>query len=235
MIPNHEQQEFIKDKLLGRFKCRETYEELYDHVLTALAAVPDDAPFFEAVNNIIENDLGGAKAIRLIESKYIKIAIKECILNYFRCIGQCLTSFLVLSIIALTIIYYLLMQHEWFNAVIGQVITSFIILLPTAIIVRKNIIALGKTPVKTLTMDYAKTTIRPFGNIFMLFFPTFLWMASKQVCSSLQNAKLIPRQIDYYGMPVNVATVLFFITLVHAVAYYKLYKGWHKTLMASYL
>lgn len=235
MIPNHEQEEFIKDKLPGRFKCRETYEELYDHVLTALAAVPDDAPFFEAVNDIIENDLGGAKAIRLIESKYIKIVIKEYVTDYFRCIRQCLTSFLVLPIIAATITYYLLMQHEWFNAVIGQVMTQFVILIPAFNVARKTVNTIANAPVKTLTMDYAKTTIRPFGNIFMLFFPTFLWMASKQVCSSLQNAKLIPRQIDYYGMPVNVATVLFFITLVHAVAYYKLYKGWHKTLMASYL
>jgi hypothetical protein len=235
MIPNHEQEEYIKDKLLGRFKCRETYEELYDHVFTALEAVPNDVPFFDAANKIIENDLGGAKAIKSIENKYLKIAIKEYITDYFKCISQCLTSYVMLIIIPATIGYYLLMQYEWFNEVIGQVITSFIILIPAAIVGSKTVNTIANAPVKTLIMDYAKTTIRPFGNIFMLFFPTFLWMGSKHVCSSLQNAKLMPKQIDYFGMPPNVATVLFFIILVHAVAYYKLYQDWDERIMASYL
>jgi hypothetical protein len=234
MIPNHEQQEFIKDKLLGRFKCRETYEELYDHVLTALETVPDDIPFFDAVNNIIENDLGGAKAIKSIEIKYFKIAIKESIADYFRCIGQCLTSYFMLIIIAATIGYYLLMQHEWFNAVIGQVITSFIILVPATIITSKTIVARKKMGWGTPKMDYAKSSLKPLGNSFMLFFPMILWPVTQNVCSSLQRAKLMPRQIDYFGMPVNIATVLFFIILIHAVAYYKLYKGRGEEIMASY-
>jgi hypothetical protein len=235
MIPNHEQQEYIKDKLLGRFKCRETYEELYDHVLTALEAMPDDATFFDAANNIIENDLGGVETIKLIEAKYFKIAIKEYIADYFRCLWGCLTSFLILPIITLTIVYYLLMQHEWFNAVIGQVIPTWIVLIPATIILRKGILVRVKVPFKTLKMDYAKTTIRPFGNIFMTFFPMMLWPVVSIVCMRLERAKLIPRQIDYNGMPVNVATVLVFVFLIHAIAYYKLYKDWGKVLMKSYL
>ncbi|MGF7079911.1 hypothetical protein [Mucilaginibacter sp. UYCu711] len=235
MKPNQEQQNFIKAQLQSITYVQETYEELYDHVLTALEGVPDDAPFFDAVNNIIENDLGGAKAIKSIEAKYLKIAIKEYIFDYFRCLGQCLTSYFMLIIIAATVGYYLLMQYEWFNAVIGQVITSFIILIPAAIVGRKTVNTIANAPVKTLIMDYAKTTIRPFGNIFMLFFPMLLWTNVSLVCMKLQRAKLIPNQIDYNGMPVNVASVLFFIILIHAVAYHKLYKDWHKTLMASYL
>jgi hypothetical protein len=34
-------------------------------VLTALEAVLNDGPFFDAVNNIIENALGGAKASKI--------------------------------------------------------------------------------------------------------------------------------------------------------------------------
>lgn len=234
MIPNHEQQEFIKDKLLGRFKCRETYEELYDHVLTALEAVPDDASFFDAVNNIIEHDLGGAKAIRSIEAKYFKIAIKESITDYFRCVGECLTSFLILPIIALTIMYYLLMQHVWFNAVIGQVITSFIILIPASVTVVNKLNVLKTVGYAPPKMDYAKSSIRPFGNIFMLFFPMLLWTNVSLLCMKLQRAKLIARQIDYDGMPVNVATMLFFMILIHAIAYYKLYKDWNKEIIASF-
>lgn len=235
MIPNHEQQEFIKDKLLGRFKCRETYEELYDHVLTALEAVPDDAPFFDAANNIIENDLGGAKAIKTIEAKYLKIAIKEYIADYFRCTGELLTSFLILPIIAYTIIYYLLMQHEWFNWFIGQGIPSFLILIPG------GIVAFNKLRVHTIVgwkapkMDYAKSSLSPFGNMFMLFAPIFLWTEGSSICLRLQHIKLMARQDDYYGMPVNVATALFFILCVHAIVYYKLNKDWHKKIIASYI
>jgi hypothetical protein len=234
MIPNHEQQEFIKGKLLGRFKCRETYEELYDHVLTALEGVSDDAPFFDAVNNIIENDLGGAKAIKSIEAKYFKIAIKESIADYFRCFRECLTSFLILPIIALTTIYYWLMQYEWFNAVIGQCITQFIFFIPASIILANKLNAhtiVGWGPPK---MDYAKSSVKPFSNGLMGFFPLLLWSNVSIVCMKLQRVKLIPNQADYNGMPINVATILCFIVLVHAVTYYKLNKDWHKKIIASF-
>jgi hypothetical protein len=234
MIPNHEQQEFIKDKLLGRFKCRETYEELYDHVLTALEVVPDDVSFFDAVNNIIDNDLGGAKAIKSIENKYFKLAVKESIANYFTCIGQCLNSFWVLPIIVTTIAYYLLMQHEWFNSVIGQVIASFIILIPGGVVVVKKLRVHTILGWKSPKMGYARFGIRPFGNNLMLFLPIFLWTITSDICIRLQRAKIIASLDDYNGMPVNVATVLIFIILVHTVAYYKLYKDWNKEIIASF-
>jgi hypothetical protein len=231
---NYDQQEYIKDKLLGRFKCRETYEELYDHVITALEAIPEDAPFFDAVNNVIENELGGAKTIRSIEGKYFKIAIKEYIADYFRCMSQCFLSSLIVVIVAITVMYYLLMQYEWFNGVIGHSTPQFIILIPGGIIVWKGINSRANAPTKTLKMDYAKNSVRPFGNIFMLFFPMFLWMLTSDVCLRLQYAKVIATHEGYYGMPVNIATVVLFIMLVHAVAYYKLYKYWHTIIMASY-
>jgi hypothetical protein len=69
------------------------------------------------------------RLVKSIETKALKIATKESIADYFRCTSaSSLTAFLVLPMRALTRTYYLLMQHEWFNAVIGQVITACLIL-----------------------------------------------------------------------------------------------------------
>jgi hypothetical protein len=232
MKPTQEQQEFIKEKLLGMLKVRETYEELYDHIISALETVPEDVPFLDAVDNVIENSLGGRRGIRAIQARYVKIAIKEFIADYFRCIGRCLTSYTMLIIIPAVIIYYLLMQYDWFNGAIRETLPIFINIVPAAIITSRTIKARIKQG-QVLRVDHAKSNIKPFGNIFMLFFPIMLWELMSIGCMFLQNIKLLTRQIGYYGMPVNVATVVFFIILVHAATYYKLYKDWDKAIMAS--
>ncbi|MFD2145510.1 hypothetical protein [Mucilaginibacter antarcticus] len=79
----------------------------------------------------------------------------------------------------------------------------------------------------------ANLIIKPFGNIFMLFSPMMIWPLVSIFCMWLERGGLIARQPDYNGMPINVATVLFFFIATHSLIYYNMYKNWSKQLLAS--
>jgi hypothetical protein len=233
MKPNAEQQEFIRQKLQGKLKVRETYDELYDHVLSALDKVPDDGLFASAVHQIIEHDLGGKRAMRAIQIKAVKIAVKDFIGEYFTSLGQSLKSPAMFIILPATVIYYLLMHQEWFWGVTGQTLPTFIILIPATIISANHLKVQKQRGWKTNKTESAKLLIKPIANGFMLFFPMILWPQTSIICHYLQRAGIMQKQIDYYGMPVNVATVLFFVISLHALVYYKMYKGWATQILAS--
>ena len=55
--------------LSGYVKYKETYEEVYDHVLTALENSDNIKPLDEAINIILLNDFGGFAGLRLLERK----------------------------------------------------------------------------------------------------------------------------------------------------------------------
>ncbi|MBC7401119.1 MAG: hypothetical protein H7289_14365, partial [Mucilaginibacter sp.] len=84
MKPNQEQLTAIENILGQVSKYRETYDELYDHILSALETVPDDVPFIDALHNIVENELGGGPGIAVIEAKYKKATLKEIGKKYLK-------------------------------------------------------------------------------------------------------------------------------------------------------
>jgi hypothetical protein len=107
-----EQQESIENLLGSITKYHETYEELYDHIISALETVPDDTPFAGALYNIVENELGGKPGINKIEVRYVKVAAKEIIKRYFKYLGQYLMSPFTLVVFALTGGLYWLTKGE---------------------------------------------------------------------------------------------------------------------------
>ncbi|MES2807058.1 MAG: hypothetical protein V4619_00435 [Bacteroidota bacterium] len=234
MKPNAEQNEFIKVQLQDMIKVRETYDELYDHILTALETKPDDMPFQEAMQQIWEQDLGGKRGIRTMQIRSIKLAVKEFAKEYFNCLGKCFSSGAILwAIPAVAIYYYLMLNNEWFRDRLGQILPHSIILIPSIFIAAKNVIAQSNYGWKVEKTQAARLLIRPFANIFMIFFPMILWPIANIICYKLERGGIINRPVGYYGMPVNLATVLFFIITMHTLAYYNMYKNWSKQLLAS--
>ncbi len=64
-----QQLQVLQITLSGYIKYKETYEEVYDHVLTALENDDNNKPLEEAINTILLNDFGGLAGLRLIERK----------------------------------------------------------------------------------------------------------------------------------------------------------------------
>lgn len=68
MTPNTRQDEDLKTYLRKAFLYRETYEEVYDHIISALQNQADGISFENAVNDIIRNDFGGHQNLVNIEA-----------------------------------------------------------------------------------------------------------------------------------------------------------------------
>jgi uncharacterized membrane protein len=100
MNPTQQEKQWLHKYLYQALVYRETYEEVYDHILLALADKPAQ-PFFESmVNDIIDEDFGGFEGMAKIESGYQKQTIREMQKKYL----SYLIEFLRLPLIGFFII-----------------------------------------------------------------------------------------------------------------------------------
>ena len=87
MKPTSQQEENLRTYLRNELLYRETYEEVYDHILTALEQKPQDISFQDSVNQIIKDDFGGGKGLLEMEKKCYQSVANEAISqqwNYFK-------------------------------------------------------------------------------------------------------------------------------------------------------
>ncbi len=71
------QDELLKHYLRKVFLYRETYEEVYDHMVSALQERPYTGSFQDAVNDIIRRDFGGHSNLIVMEKSCKKAMVKE--------------------------------------------------------------------------------------------------------------------------------------------------------------
>jgi hypothetical protein len=71
------QDELLKHYLRKVFLYRETYEEVYDHMISALQERPYTQTFQDAVNDIIRRDFGGHNNLISMENNCKKAMVKE--------------------------------------------------------------------------------------------------------------------------------------------------------------
>jgi hypothetical protein len=220
MKPTLDQQQFIHKHLSSLLKYKDTYDEVYDHVLTALELLPNDERFFSTVDNILETELGGTQGIKLIERKYRRIAIKQFVKDYFNIVANCLTSALTPIIIAGTVGFYLLVRNIFFNYF--NLIEMFVCFIPS--IVQFTLIAkrrvLNKGIIK-ITPDYmadARECVR-VRNMWVwgmvMIFLNILAQTIYDMFGSEHNWKT-----DFGVYPL---VVLFFVVVIHSIVYYKLF------------
>ncbi|WP_184542631.1 hypothetical protein [Mucilaginibacter sp. FT3.2] len=77
MKPDTRQDELLKHYLSKVFLYRETYEEVYDHVISALHELPATQSFQDTVNDIISRDFGGHNNLITMENNCKKAMGKE--------------------------------------------------------------------------------------------------------------------------------------------------------------
>jgi hypothetical protein len=82
MKPTAKQDILLKEYLRKVLRYRETYEEVYDHILTALAHNPYTGTLEEAVNQILREDFGGYDQLQKMESKAKSAALKDGVNKY---------------------------------------------------------------------------------------------------------------------------------------------------------
>ncbi|RZA03328.1 MAG: hypothetical protein EOP47_03220 [Sphingobacteriaceae bacterium] len=84
MIPTIKEKQWLQEYLYKALRYRETYNEIYDHILTALEHEPA-ANFFETtVSNVIEKEFGGSNNMIYMEVKSKRLVNMEIKTQYRR-------------------------------------------------------------------------------------------------------------------------------------------------------
>lgn len=79
MKPTLQQTQLLQKHLRDTLNYRENFEEIYDHILSAVENDRANVSFEEAVNTVINNDFGGANGLLKIEKEYYSSAVYEVI------------------------------------------------------------------------------------------------------------------------------------------------------------
>ncbi|MDB5002346.1 MAG: hypothetical protein JWQ34_571 [Mucilaginibacter sp.] len=215
MKPNREQQEFIKAKLNGILRYRETYAEVYDHILLALAQQADYQDFETLVNNIIEQDFGGDFKLRQMEDKCRVAAIKKVKKQYRQSFMRWFKSVPLLVSVAATflLLNYIALQ----SLLVMEVFFGLIILIPEIIFIAKRIktgYLFGDTKASLRDAILKKMT---YGSVFI-----YVWLAilSQSIILIFSISKQQGRYVEQ--LIITTYTVLF---IIRAETLSKLYKG----------
>jgi hypothetical protein len=219
MKPNQEQLTMIEDILGSASKYRETYEELYDHILSALEAVPDNIPFNDALYNIVENELGGGRGIAAIEVKYKKAALKEIGQKYFKYFGQYLVSPYMVGVIVLTGMLYWLIKEETTR----QIWIVTLCFISNTIVMRVRERWINKT-----INPYGKNSVIKTVYPYIVMLPMLLYVGFGLIHFALNLVGL-----PYIDPTLYIALAVFFINLINMLAYYKLCKDEFKVITTT--
>ncbi|MES2484543.1 MAG: hypothetical protein V4581_01145 [Bacteroidota bacterium] len=221
MKPNAKQITTIEDILGSVTRYRETYEELYDHILSALENVPDETPFVDALYNIVEYQLGGKRGISKIERKYRKAALKEIAKKYLGYFGGYVVSPYVLVAAVLTWGLYLLITGNFLRA--GWISTICLFMNLILVVARKSVIVKARKD-----GVYGKSSVVSIIYPYMHMFPVILYivfMVTYLIVSMLN----LP-----FGLDVNyIYPAIFFLNLINMLAYYRLCKDEFKALTTN--
>jgi hypothetical protein len=219
MKPDQRQLKVLADYLHKTLSYRETYEEIYDHILTALEHQPDGVRFEDAVNNIICNDFGSPGNLLKIEKANKDALVKESTkkyMNFFTSYFKLPLSLYTLPLILL--LYYFLSQMK-FNLIltggaliVGAIFPGFIMLLRLY-----NTGYLLDTTKRSARDRLFETLAGIPGRGLMVL--TLL------AYSSVYN---VWKSTEYYGI-----TALLTLIVIYNLSLYKLYKDEFKTALAK--
>lgn len=129
MKPTLQQTQLLKKYLRNTLDYRETYEEIYDHILSAVEGNTGDLSFEEAVNNTIKSDFGGAKGLVKMEKQHYSSVVDEVIsqqwknfINNFK-FPEVVYSLLLLGCIYCAVLRFTMHSYVMVGLIFALVIT----------------------------------------------------------------------------------------------------------------
>ena len=213
---------YLNNFLNKELVYRETYNEIQDHVLSALEQYPDNATFESAFRDIINTQFRGTAGLRAIDRQYRKFGVTEMRKRYLNHIADMLKfpSVVYLAMLLIAAFFF-------FNYIAANVLAHigiFIVVSGFPGIV--NGIRYIKTgyyygSVKRSVSDDGFRFLKYVPGVIYVIFTFYLWRMHFQPASLINTVQP------------GVATTVFTIYFLHALAFYKLYKEEFKVTLAK--
>jgi hypothetical protein len=153
MIITAQQQEELRIILSDYTKYKETYSEVYDHVLSALEEQNDslDTSFEQKVNKVLDTDFGGLSQLPVMEKQRVKWINNQIAKKQLYFAAAFFNSPLIICTIIAGIAIYQLASTKLLS--IALLISIYVMLTPTIIVgfrmVNNAFIKQGKPSIKS--------------------------------------------------------------------------------------
>jgi hypothetical protein len=214
MKPTEQQLKVLQDYLHKTLTYRESYEEIYDHILSALQHQPEGVNFQDTINAIIINDFGGHKNLLKVEKAQKDALVSDMYKkyrNYF--ISYFKTPNLFYVILAWAATYF------YFTRV--SISTTVLVVLFTLIIFAPYVICLLRfyTTGYILGTKQKSAKDRSFGMLAGVPTRLFVVLNALAVWSNASFYSFFSKADNYILVTIFLAAMLFNLAL------YKLYKN----------
>jgi hypothetical protein len=211
----------LQDTLKERITYKETYDEVYDHTLSALENSDDTFPLVTKLERIMHNDFGGVKGLRTLERKRRWLVARQMI-------GQQWVYFLDnfrLPLLPLTLtifagVYYIITNVEY---------NAFHIFL--AIVLIPNIF----NGLRHFNFGYrlksTNKSIKDFPLKVISYVPYYMFFIGNAIIQSI--IQLTSHPVDFManrswynllGLPPVVISFVFGLYIIYNLSFYRLYK-----------
>ena len=214
MKPTQQQLKVLQDYLQNTLTYRESYEEIYDHILSALEHRPEGMNFQDTINAIIVDDFGGHKNLLKVEKAQKDALVSDMykkyrgyFTSYFK------TSNLFYVILGWAITYFYLISVS-ISATILVVMFSIMIITPYVICLLRYY-----TMGYTLGTKQKSAKDRSFETIASIPIRLFVILNAVAVWSGTGFYGFFTKADNY------VLVTSFLLAILFNMALYKLYKG----------
>jgi hypothetical protein len=136
MKPTTEEKQWLQEYLYQALSYRETYAEVYDHILLALEDRPAREFFASTVNDIIEEDFGGSINMLNMETECKVTTNSEVKSQYWHIVGGWFTTPLIAYTVVIFALLFFALSLNNFKIKMAIGIASFLVgvLLPIILI-----------------------------------------------------------------------------------------------------
>jgi len=214
-----QQQQWLKEYLNGVLIYRETFEEVYDHVITGLTTNTNIVSFEHSVNDIINNDFGGYEQLPKLEKASKKAATKNSIkvfLTHFA--GYFKFPSLLYVIAASVVTYFLILYLQIFSWNLWEILLLGIVIQTVPAISGNKIFAALKTRYSQTGEVFNHTQIKPslkdgfFKRMAMT--PFYLFLFINLILSLLKDGAVLSNNAISIGTALSIIiTVLYELAL----------------------
>jgi|GEM_PF-3441419 len=217
-----EEQEYLKILLWSNVKYQETYNEVYDHVLTAVEELPDnETQITEAFNNVIENHFGGIYALEGLETERAKIVSstirkkqRQYLLSYFK------FPLLLFTVLLAGSMYY---AADIVPRKAVLMVVFFVGLSPTVVVALRGMLRFFKR--KHQKPSIKDKVVEQLGTLSMSLFNLFIFLPPMFVNDD--NYKFFKQA---HASLITVTALFFFI---YSLSFVRLYRDDFKMQLAS--
>ncbi|GAB3938436.1 fatty acid desaturase family protein [Mucilaginibacter myungsuensis] len=137
MKPTPQQDTTIRQYLRDSLRYRETYEEVYDHVLTALEQRPFTGTLEEAVNQILREDFGGYDQMRAMENDAKRQVISDGVSKYLKFFASYFRWPRVFYTLGAVLVVYFTLAQVKLEPIVFEAIFAMVVFTPGILSLRR--------------------------------------------------------------------------------------------------